>query len=82
MLGGITGTAILINLLTAALGGLGIALLLHRLGIDPSTLGQHHRRADPLLLKTSLGRIACRGLHHGRHQHDHDERQRNAGHGP
>lgn len=39
MLGGIIGTAILINLLTAALAGLGIPLLLHRLGIDPVLAG-------------------------------------------
>jgi magnesium transporter len=39
MLGGIIGVAILINLLTAALAGLGIPLLLHRLGIDPVLAG-------------------------------------------
>jgi magnesium transporter len=39
MLGGIIGAAILINLLTAALAGLGIPLLLHRLGIDPVLAG-------------------------------------------
>lgn len=39
MLGGIIGAAILINLLTAALAGLGIPLLLHRMGIDPVLAG-------------------------------------------
>jgi magnesium transporter len=39
MLGGIIGVAILINLLTAALAGLGIPLLLHRVGIDPVLAG-------------------------------------------
>ena len=39
MLGGIIGVAILINLLTAALAGLGIPLLLNRLGIDPVLAG-------------------------------------------
>jgi magnesium transporter len=39
MLGGVIGVAILINLLTAALAGLGIPLLLHRLGIDPVLAG-------------------------------------------
>ena len=39
MLGGIIGVAILINLLTAALAGLGVPLLLHRLGIDPVLAG-------------------------------------------
>ncbi len=39
MLGGIIGVAILINLLSAALAGLGIPLLLHRLGIDPVLAG-------------------------------------------
>ena len=39
MLGSIIGAAILINLLTAALAGLGIPLLLHRLGIDPVLAG-------------------------------------------
>jgi magnesium transporter len=39
MLGGIIGAAILINLLCAALAGLGIPLLLHRLGIDPVLAG-------------------------------------------
>lgn len=39
MLGGVIGAAILINLLTAALAGLGIPLLLHRLGIDPALAG-------------------------------------------
>ncbi len=39
MLGAIIGVAILINLLTAALAGLGIPLLLHRLGIDPVLAG-------------------------------------------
>jgi magnesium transporter len=39
MLGGIIGVAILINLLTAALAGLGIPLLLYRLGIDPVLAG-------------------------------------------
>lgn len=39
MLGGIIGVAIFINLLTAALAGLGIPLLLHRLGIDPVLAG-------------------------------------------
>jgi magnesium transporter len=39
MLGGIIGAAILINLLCAAAAGLGIPLLLHRLGIDPALAG-------------------------------------------
>jgi magnesium transporter len=39
MLGVIIGTAILINLLCAALAGLSIPLLLHRLGIDPALAG-------------------------------------------
>jgi magnesium transporter len=39
MLGGIIGAAILINLICAALAGLGIPLLLHRLGIDPVLAG-------------------------------------------
>lgn len=39
MLGGVIGVAILINLLTAALAGLTIPLLLHRLGIDPVLAG-------------------------------------------
>ena len=39
MLGSIIGVAILINLLTAALAGLTIPLLLHRLGIDPVLAG-------------------------------------------
>ncbi len=39
MLGGIIGAAILINLLCAALAGLGIPLLLHRMGIDPVLAG-------------------------------------------
>lgn len=38
-LGGILGAAILINLLCAALAGLSIPLLLHRLGIDPALAG-------------------------------------------
>lgn len=39
MLGGIIGAAILINLLCAAAAGLGIPLLLHRMGIDPALAG-------------------------------------------
>ena len=39
MLGGIIGVAILINLLSAALAGVGIPLLLHRMGIDPALAG-------------------------------------------
>ena len=39
MLGGIIGVAILINLLSAALAGLSIPLLLHRMGIDPALAG-------------------------------------------
>ena len=39
MLGGIIGVAILINLLSAALAGLSIPLMLHRLGIDPALAG-------------------------------------------
>ncbi|WP_291010042.1 magnesium transporter [Hydrogenophaga sp.] len=39
MLGGIIGAAILINLLSAALAGVGIPLLLHRMGIDPALAG-------------------------------------------
>ena len=39
MLGGIIGAAILINLLCAALAGVGIPLLLHRMGIDPALAG-------------------------------------------
>lgn len=39
MLGGIIGVAILINLLSAALAGLSIPLMLHRMGIDPALAG-------------------------------------------
>lgn len=39
MLGAIIGAAILVNLLCAAAAGLGIPLLLHRLGIDPALAG-------------------------------------------
>jgi magnesium transporter len=39
VLGGILGAAILINLLCAALAGLSIPLLLHRMGIDPALAG-------------------------------------------
>lgn len=39
MLGLILGAAILINLLCAALAGLSIPLLLHRLGVDPALAG-------------------------------------------
>ncbi len=39
MLGAIIGAAILINLLSAALAGVGIPLLLHRMGIDPALAG-------------------------------------------
>lgn len=38
-LGAILGAAILINLLCAAMAGLGVPLLLHRLGIDPALAG-------------------------------------------
>ncbi len=38
-IGGVLGIAILINLLCAALAGLAIPLLLHRLGIDPALAG-------------------------------------------
>ncbi|HEX5739799.1 MAG TPA: magnesium transporter, partial [Hydrogenophaga sp.] len=38
-LGGVLGAAILINLLCAALAGLSIPLLLHRMGIDPALAG-------------------------------------------
>ncbi len=39
MLGAIIGAAILINLLSAALAGVSIPLLLHRMGIDPALAG-------------------------------------------
>ena len=35
-LGGIIGSAMIINMLAAALGGILIPLLLHRLGADPA----------------------------------------------
>lgn len=38
-IGGVLGVAILINLLCAAVAGLAIPLLLHRLGIDPALAG-------------------------------------------